>query len=81
MMVAAPAGDRSAYRLLLDDLRGWLAHYYRRLPVEILDDAVQDALMAVHAKRHTYDASNMTMTIVERRDRMIDALVAGLAPV
>lgn len=56
MMVAAQAGDRSAYRLLLDDLRGWLVRYYRRrLPADVLDDAVQDALMAVHSKRHTYD--------------------------
>ena len=60
MMVPAPAGDRSAYRLLLDDLRGRLAHYYRRrLPAEMLDDAVQDALMAVHAKRHTYDPARL----------------------
>ena len=58
MMVAAQAGDRAAYRSLLDELRQWLARYYRRrLPAESLDDAVQDALLAIHAKRHTYDAA------------------------
>lgn len=57
MMVAAQAGDRTAYRQLLDQLRDWLTRYYRRrLPADSLDDAVQDALVAIHSKRHTYDS-------------------------
>lgn len=56
LMTAAQAGDAAAYRALLDELRVWLERYYRnRLPPETLDDAVQDALIAVHTKRHTYD--------------------------
>lgn len=55
-MGAAQAGDKIAYRLLLDELRSWLARYYRRrLPLDMVDDAVQEALLAVHNKRATYD--------------------------
>jgi RNA polymerase sigma-70 factor (ECF subfamily) len=56
LMGAAQTGDRIAYRQLLDALRGWLSRYYRRrLPPGQVDDAVQDALLAIHLKRHTYD--------------------------
>lgn len=55
-MAAAQNGDKAAYRILLDELRSWLARYYRRrLPLDMVDDAVQEALVAVHTKRHTYD--------------------------
>ncbi len=58
LMVAAQAGDAVAYRRLLDEVRGWLRRYYRtRLPVDAVDDAVQDALVAIHGKRHTYDSA------------------------
>lgn len=57
-MVAAQRGDGAAYRRLLDELRGWLRRYYgKRLPVDVVDDAVQDALVAIHTKRHTYDSA------------------------
>ena len=56
LMAAAQRGDKAAYRLLLDELRSWLARYYRRRLTEAhVDDAVQDALLAIHNKRHTYD--------------------------
>ncbi len=55
-MVAAQAGDRDAYHRLLVGLGGWLRRYYTgRLPPGMVDDAAQDALLAVHEKRHTYD--------------------------
>jgi len=31
------------------------ANYARRLPPAMVDDAIQDTLIAVHEKRHTYD--------------------------
>jgi RNA polymerase sigma-70 factor (ECF subfamily) len=56
LMAAAQNGDKAAYRILLDELRSWLARYYRRrLPLDVVDDAVQEALVAIHTKRHTYD--------------------------
>src|SRR5690606_10691964 len=37
------------------ELSAWLRGYYaRRLPSGAIDDAAQDALIAVHEKRHTY---------------------------
>ena len=55
-MRAAQAGDGKAYRILLDHAASWLKRFYvRRLPPSMVDDAVQDALLAVHEKRHTFD--------------------------
>ena len=56
LMAAAQQGHGGAYRRLLEETRVWLEQYYaRRLPSGVVDDAVQDALIAVHEKRHTYD--------------------------
>lgn len=56
LMAAAQAGDVDAYRTLLSELAVWLRRYYgRRLPPPMIEDAVQDALLAIHEKRHTYD--------------------------
>ncbi len=56
LMEAAQAGNAGVYRRLLVELRDWLQRYYsRRLPPAMVDDAVQDTLLAVHEKRHTYD--------------------------
>jgi RNA polymerase sigma factor (sigma-70 family) len=58
LMVAARTGDGQAYEQLLRELDAWLRRYYaRRLPHPAADDARQEALLAVHAKRHTYVAS------------------------
>jgi RNA polymerase sigma factor (sigma-70 family) len=56
MMAAAQGGDANAYRTLLAELAPWLRRYYaRRLPPAMTEDAVQDVLLAIHEKRHTYD--------------------------
>ena len=58
MMAAALEGDANAYRDLLAELVPWLRrYYYRRLPPAVMEDAVQDVLLALHEKRHTYDPS------------------------
>jgi RNA polymerase sigma factor (sigma-70 family) len=55
LMVAAQRGESQAYEQLLRELDGWLRHYYaRRLPQVAADDARQEALLAIHAKRYTY---------------------------
>jgi RNA polymerase sigma-70 factor (ECF subfamily) len=57
-MVAAQSGESQAYEQLLRELYAWLRRYYaRRLPRPAADDATQDALLAVHAKKHTYVAA------------------------
>lgn len=57
-MLAAVAGDRAAYRALLGDLRRRFEVFFRRrlaqMPAEV-DDLVQETLIAIHAKRETFD--------------------------
>lgn len=56
LMAAAQGGNVEAYRLLLAELRRWLCRFYmRRLPPAMVEDTVQDTLVAIHEKRHTYD--------------------------
>ena len=56
LMAAAQVGDANAYRILLSELSAWLRRYFaRRLPRAMTEDAVQDVLLAIHEKRHTYD--------------------------
>jgi len=58
LMAAAQVGDKNAYRILLSELALWLRRYYaRRLPPSMTEDAVQDVLLAIHEKRHTYDSA------------------------
>ena len=58
LMVAAQAGERQVYEQLLGELDAWLRRYYaRRLPRSAAEDATQEALLAIHAKRHTYAPS------------------------
>jgi RNA polymerase sigma-70 factor (ECF subfamily) len=58
LMVAARGGEKRAYEQLLHELDDWLGRYYaRRLPPAAAEDARQDALLAVHAKRHVYSPS------------------------
>jgi RNA polymerase sigma factor (sigma-70 family) len=59
LMLKALDGDASAYRMLLVELRKHLLRYYgRRLAPGLAanaDDLVQETLMALHARRMTYD--------------------------
>jgi len=56
--LAALGGDTPAYEACLRELAAMLRGYYRRrlasLPDEV-EDLVQEALIAVHNQRHTYD--------------------------
>ncbi len=55
LMAAAQRGESRAYEQLLRELDEWLRRYYaRRLPQAAAEDARQDALLAIHAKRQTY---------------------------
>ena len=58
LMIAAEAGESELYEQLLRELNAWLRRYYaRRLPHPAAEDATQEALLAIHAKRHTYAPS------------------------
>ena len=55
-MLAALAGDASAYRSLLSGLTRHLRGYYaRRLGPAAAEDVVQETLIAIHTRRATYD--------------------------
>ena len=55
-MAASLAGDVAAYRTLLEEAGRWLRRYFaRRLSPEMIDDAVQEALTALHLKRATFE--------------------------
>jgi RNA polymerase sigma factor (sigma-70 family) len=56
LMAAAQRGEIMPYRRLLGEIRPWLLRYFgRRLPPSSVEDAVQETLIAVHAKRHTFE--------------------------
>ncbi|WP_265570338.1 sigma-70 family RNA polymerase sigma factor [Sphingomicrobium nitratireducens] len=58
LMARAQDGDRPSYRAALAAARDWLVRYYtRRIAPDMVDDLVQDTLLALHAKRATYDAT------------------------
>lgn len=56
LMIASQAGDTRAYTVLLTEVQRWLERYFRRrvAPAQ-LDDLVQEVLLALHAKRATWD--------------------------
>ena len=63
LMIAGLGGDAAAHRMLLERLSRQLRAYYKghldrvgRGPVEA-EDLVQEALIAIHTRRHTYDPS------------------------
>jgi RNA polymerase sigma-70 factor (ECF subfamily) len=59
LMKRVQDGDAEAYRALLDDIRPALLHLLRSWAADPddLQDLVQDALMAFHRARHSYDPS------------------------
>jgi RNA polymerase sigma factor (sigma-70 family) len=72
-MKAAQAGDQAAYGSLLRDCVGVIEKVARRqgVPVDRLDDVVQDTLLTIHRARQTYDpARSFTIwlrVLAERR--------------
>jgi RNA polymerase sigma-70 factor, ECF subfamily len=62
LMRAANAGDATAYRRALEGLALWLRPivkrglYHAGRGSEDVEDIVQETLLAVHLKRHTWDA-------------------------
>ena len=60
LMLRGLDGDAGAWRVLLTELRGSLTGYFRRRMIgreADAEDLVQDCLIAIHAKRATFDRS------------------------
>lgn len=79
LMRAAIAGDGAAYGRLLRQitpiLRGIVRARARALPPDQHEDLVQDVLMAIHSKRHTWrsDAPLLPWLYAIARYKVIDA--------
>src|SRR5712671_3664131 len=65
LMMAGFDGDAAAHKTLLERLSSQLRAYFKRQlgrfnrsPVEA-EDLVQEALIAIHTRRHTYDPSQL----------------------
>lgn len=65
LMIASQRGDQDSHRGLLNRLSGYLRAYFRsRLPragrtAEEAEDLVQETLLAIHTRRHTYDPGEL----------------------
>jgi RNA polymerase sigma-70 factor (ECF subfamily) len=61
LLISSLDGDTKAYQLFLKELAGLLRGYFRRrlasFPDEV-EDLVQESLLAIHNKRHTYDPNH-----------------------
>lgn len=56
LMAKAQDGDQRAYNEVLKACDAWLRIFLaRRVAPESIEDIAQEALMALHRKRHTYD--------------------------
>jgi RNA polymerase sigma-70 factor, ECF subfamily len=79
LLVRGLAGEAKAYRNFLDQLTAHLRSYLQRrlgsLPDEI-EDLLQELLLAVHNKRHTYDPKQPLTAWVQAiaRYKLVDLL-------
>jgi len=76
-MARALAGDKAAYRLVLDESRRWLLRFYaRRVSPQMIDDLVQETLISVHSKRQSFDPLRpyLPWLAAIARYRWVDAL-------
>src|ERR1700723_2057564 len=79
LMLQSLAGDAAAYRMFLDELTARLRSYLRRrlggLPDEV-EDLLQELLLAVHNKPHTYDPKQPLTAWVQAiaRYKLVDLL-------
>ena len=78
LMGLAQQGDEHSYANLLGELGNVIEAYLRSRfgPIDIIEDCVQESLIAIHAARHTYDTKRLFrpwfFAIV--RNRTIDLL-------
>lgn len=95
LMRAAIAGDEAAYRRLLSGLAPWLRALARRGLARSgssdadAEDVVQETLLAIHLKRHTWDGTrpigpwlraisrNKLIDLLRRRGGRIDIPIEG----
>ncbi len=80
LMRAANRGDADAYRCVLEGLapvlRGYMRRYLSKFGVgsDEVEDVVQETLLAVHLKRHTWDEKQALLPWVRAiaRNKLVD---------
>src|SRR5580698_1020722 len=79
LMLQSLAGDAQAYGTFLEELAARLRSYLRRrlggLPEDV-EDLLQELLLAIHNKRHTYDPTQPLTAWVQAiaRYKLVDLL-------
>src|SRR5580700_9184989 len=79
LLLRGLVGDASAYHIFLSELTAHLRSFVRRrlahLPEEV-EDLVQELLLAIHTKRHTYDSAQPLTAWVQAiaRYKLVDLL-------
>lgn len=79
LLIRGLAGENAAYQVFLTELSAHLRAFLRRrliqLPEEV-EDLVQEALLAVHNQRHTYDSGQPLSAWVQAiaRYKLVDLL-------
>jgi RNA polymerase sigma-70 factor (ECF subfamily) len=89
LMLAGLDGDPSAHKQLLSKLSGYLRAYFKNQLIRVgrspadAEDLVQETLIAIHTRRHTYDRSQLLTPWVQAvaRYRLIDYLRRSKASV
>jgi RNA polymerase sigma-70 factor (ECF subfamily) len=82
LMLASQGGDAASHRTLLERLSRHLRAYYKRKLASFgkgateAEDLVQEALLAIHIQRHTYDPAELLTPWVHAiaRYKLIDFL-------
>lgn len=79
LLLLGMGGDGAAYHLFLKEISAYLRSYFRRrltrLPNDV-EDLVQEAVLAIHNQRHTYDPAQplTAWAFAIARYKMIDLL-------
>jgi len=59
LMKSAQSGDDAAYERMMREVSVWLSRYFhKRLPPAAAQDATQEALLAIHVHKQSYDTSD-----------------------
>src|SRR5438477_8877971 len=82
LMLASQEGDAAAHRMLLERLSRHLRAYYKGKLAKIgrgateAEDLVQEAVLAIHTQRHTYDPGELLTPWIHAiaRYKLIDFL-------
>lgn len=78
LLLSAREGDKSSYQEFLEECAHFLHRFYRKYSIAeaLIDDCVQNTLLALHLSRHTYREEKplMPWLMAIARFKMVDEL-------